>query len=167
MIKTERLKIRPLSLSDDSFILELLNSEGWIKYIGDRKIRTLEEAKSYIIDIINKTSVQYNVIEKLNASIPIGILSFIKRDYLNFPDFGFALLPKYYQNGFAKEASIGYLKDLFNKQPKLNIAAICKSNNEPSIKLLEKIGFNYKYDAEIEGDQLRVYDLIKENFMNV
>jgi RimJ/RimL family protein N-acetyltransferase len=87
----------------------------------------------------------------------------MKRDHLEFPDFGFALLPEFYQKGYAKEASVGYLHNLFAKQPNLSIAAICKRENKPSIQLLEWIGFHYRHDTGNDGDQLSVYELKKEN----
>ena len=153
-------------LSDDQFILELLNSEGWIQYIGDRGVRTTLEAKSYISEILKKTTVQYSVIEKLNSCIPIGILSFMKSDHLDSPDFGFALLPDYYKKGYAKEASIGFLQHLFNEQTKLNVLAICREDNVASITLLEKLGFKYSHKTEDDGIQLLVYDLKRQNVIH-
>ena len=78
--------------TDDKFIFELLNSSDFIKYIGDRNIRTLNDAKLYINKILNNESIEYSVIEKIDSSTPIGILSYIKRDYLDFFDFGVAFV---------------------------------------------------------------------------
>ncbi|MDB3901919.1 N-acetyltransferase, partial [Flavobacteriaceae bacterium] len=63
--------------TDDKFIFELLNSSDFIKYIGDRNIRTLNDAKLYINKILNNESIEYSVIEKIDSSTPIGILSYI------------------------------------------------------------------------------------------
>ena len=108
--------------TDDKFIFELLNSSDFIKYIGDRNIRTLNDAKLYINKILNNESIEYSVIEKIDSSTPIGILSYIKRDYLDFFDFGFALLPNFYKKGYVTEASIAYLKYFFNNKSNLSIA---------------------------------------------
>ena len=53
-LETERLFIRPINLSDKSFILELLNSDGWLKFIGDRKVNNDSAAENNIQNILSK-----------------------------------------------------------------------------------------------------------------
>ena len=160
-IKSKRLTIRPLTKADNQFLLELLNSKGWLDNIGDRGVRTTIQAEKYISVILKKDSLQYMVIEKLDTSIPIGILSFMKRDQIEYPDFGFALLPSYHRQGYALEASIIYLKYLFSNNSKLTIAAICKKENTPSINLLEKIGFTFN-DIHVKDKQTLNLYLLQE-----
>ena len=105
-----------LSSIDNRFIFELFNSEDFIKNIGNRDIKTADDSKSYINKILKNKNIEYNVIEKIDSSTPIGILSYVKRDYLEIHDFGFALLPEYYRNGYALEASNAYLQNLFAKK---------------------------------------------------
>ena len=152
--------------TDDKFIFELLNSSDFIKYIGDRNIRTLKDAKLYINKILNNESIEYSVIEKIDSSTPIGILSYIKRDYLDFFDFGFALLPNFYKKGYVTEASIAYLKYFFNNKSNLSIAAISKNKNKPSIKLLERLEFEFSKEIEYEKEIWKVFILKKEKFIS-
>lgn len=165
-IKTKRLHIRPLCDADYPFILALLNSEGWLENIGDRGVRNEAQAKSYIRDIKANNAVEYKVIETLDKASPIGILSFLKRDHLDYPDFGFALLPTFQRQGYAKEASISYLWHLFTQKPKLTLAAICKVKNSPSIKLLQQLGFTYHEAFQKDGEQLNLYLLKRENLIH-
>ena len=95
IIKTERLIIRPLELADSLFILVLANSEGWLRFIGDRNINSEKEAEAYIVTILNTPKFYYNVILIQGSHEPIGVLSFIHRQNYSYPDFGFALLPKF------------------------------------------------------------------------
>ena len=164
-IFTKRTIIRSIMNSDAEFILQLLNTDNWIRNIGDRGVRTIEDSKSFISKILNTPNFEYNVIEKLNSKQPIGILSFIKRDHFDFPDFGFALLPEFCNKGFAYEASIGYLKNLFSLNLNLKVIAICKNENAPSIKLLENLGFTYSSQVnENLGEKLILYSINKQHF---
>lgn len=164
-IKTPRLNIRSLSSSDNRFIFELLNSEDFIKNIGNRYIKTADEAKSYINKILKNKYIEYNVIEKIDTSTPIGILSYVKRDYLEIHDFGFALLPEYYGNGYALEASNAYLENLFVKKDILKVAAISKNDNKPSLKLLEKLGFEFSREIKYEKELIQVFILSQNKFL--
>jgi RimJ/RimL family protein N-acetyltransferase len=87
------------------------------------------------------------------------VLSFIQRDYLDFPDFGFALLPNYQQKGFALEAASIYLSSLFQTNQYSKIIAICMKENQSSINLLKKLGFKYDHSDIYNGKKLQVYDL--------
>ena len=79
-LETDRLIIRPLSLNDCAFILELLNSKGWIEFIGDRKVFDLNAAQAYINKILEKENFSYNVFEIKETKEPIGIVTFLYRD---------------------------------------------------------------------------------------
>ncbi len=166
MLKSKRLNIRSLSKADHQFMLELLNSKGWIDNIGDRQVKTTIQTEKYISEILKKDSLQYLVIEKLDTSIPIGILSFMKRDQIEYPDFGFALLPSYHRQGYALEASSSYLHHLFSNHSKLTVAAICKKENTRSIQLLEKIGFTFNDILVKDKELLNLYLLQKENLIH-
>src|SRR5215218_9705823 len=90
---TERLLIIPLATSDDSFILELVNTEGWISFIGNRNITSQVEAKAYIQKILENSNCSYWVVKLKEQQQSIGIITYIKRDYLEHHDIGFAFLP--------------------------------------------------------------------------
>jgi RimJ/RimL family protein N-acetyltransferase len=89
----------------------------------------------------------------------------MKRDQMDHPDFGFALLPLYHRHGYALEASKGYLYHLFSTHPKLTVAAICKRENNPSIQLLEKIGFTFNCIMDKDKEPLNLYLLKKEDLI--
>src|SRR5690606_23924723 len=112
MITTKQHFIRPLSASDSLFILELLNTEGWITYIGDRNINSQEDALSYIQNIRENPNAFYWVIVLKETNTAIGLVTLIKRDYLDIRDIGFALLPIYSGQGHALEATKAILNTL-------------------------------------------------------
>lgn len=110
MIKltTARLIIQVLSVEDDQFIFDLLNSPGWLQHIGDRKITDLEAAQAYIHKQIQlNTSPGFGMHKFMLRSTrePAGLCGFLQRDYLDHPDIGFAILPGFMRNGYTREAS--------------------------------------------------------------
>ena len=90
----------------------------------------------------------------------------IKRDYLEFFDFGFALLPDFYKKGYVTDASIAYLKYFFTNKSNLSIAAIIKNKNKPSLKLLERLEFEFSKEIEYEKEIWKVFILKKEKFLS-
>ena len=153
---TNRLTLRKLKKQDCSFILELVNSEGWIKFIGDRNVHTESDSLKYIENILNKDKVKYLVVT-FKDKTQIGIITLIKRDYLEFYDIGFAFLPSYINNGYAFEASKVVLSYIVKSTDFRAILAVTVPANNSSIKLIEKLGLIfYKTDIQ-ENEELSVY----------
>jgi len=150
---TDRLLIEPLQVSDADFIQELVNTNGWLQFIGERNIHTQSAAEAYIDKIIATANTHYWVVRLKTESTALGILTFIKREYLEFHDFGFAFLPQHSRKGYAFEASVVLLSELMNGREK--IQAVTLKENKRSISLLEKLGFTQ--ETVIEKEKLLVY----------
>jgi RimJ/RimL family protein N-acetyltransferase len=147
ILETERLVLRQFTMDDATFIIQPVNTPGWIEFIGDRNIKATEQAKNYLQNGPLK-SYELNgfglyPVELKNEKTPIGMCGIIKRDNLENPDIGFAFLPEFTGRGFAFQianATMKYAKDQL-KLPA--IFAITVSANKTSIKLLEKIGMKF------------------------
>lgn len=158
-VETERLYLRSITKQDAPFIVQLLNSEGWLKYIGDRKINNNIDAENYIDKILDKKEFYYSVFEIKSEKRPVGIVSYLKRDNLDFPDLGFALLPEYQNHGYAYEAAHAYLREIA-KDGRVNvILAIAQSNNTKSKTLLSKLGFVAKKEYLEDNKQMTEFEL--------
>lgn len=145
ILETARLRLREFTIDDTKFIIELLNSPGWLKYIGNRNVTTEEQAKTYLENGPLKSYIENGfglwLVEKKDDDIAIGMCGIIKRDILDHPDIGFAFLPYFNGKGYAYEIAsqtLIYAKDKLNIS---KIAAITVADNGKSIKLLEKTGF--------------------------
>src|SRR5689334_20239774 len=104
ILETERLVLREVDSADDAeFILELLNSPGFIKYIGDRGVRTVEQSKDFIDGRLRKSYTDNGfglyAVELTADGTPLGICGFVKRDGLDHADIGFAFLPQFEKKG--------------------------------------------------------------------
>ena len=156
---TERLTLNELSLNDANFINELVNTREWIKFIGNRNIHTQDEANGYVQKIIENPNINYWVVKLKSQNTSMGIITFIKRDYLEHYDIGFAFLPKYSKNGFAYEATIAVLNDAVNNHNHRQILATTVRENTDSIKLLEKLGLIYEKEIQNDKDLLLIYSV--------
>ncbi len=165
MIQTERLLLRQFTLTDTPFIIELLNTEGWIKYIGNRNVKTAEQARQYLnngpIKSYADNGFGLYMVALQNSQIPIGMCGLIKRDYLSHPDIGYAFLPQYTGQGYAFEAAKTVLQHAFNRLQMEKIFAITLAANAPSVKLLQKLGMQYNgaFTDEKSNEPLERYGI--------
>lgn len=154
---TDRLNLKIITLEDDDFIKSLVNSKGWIENIGDRNIHSKQDALAYIDKILNTENFYYWVARIEEANKPIGIISFLKRSYLENFDIGFAFLPDFNNKGYAYEAASAVLT-MVSKLPEFNIVlATTLFSNESSIKLLTKLGFRFKEEIELDKQKVHIY----------
>jgi RimJ/RimL family protein N-acetyltransferase len=159
--KTARLFLRELTAADNQFIFELVNTPGWLKFIGDRNIKTSEDADKYIQKIITNPDINYRVVTLQDTETSIGLVTFIKRNYLDHHDIGFAFLPAYSKQGYAFEASQEVLNDLLNSGEHATILATTIPENSSSIQLLKKLGFSFSKDINHEGLALQLFSTDK------
>jgi RimJ/RimL family protein N-acetyltransferase len=144
ILRTERLALRRFSNEDTQFIIELLNSPGWLEYIGDKDVRTPVHALNYLqngpIKSYQENGYGLCLVELVQGNVPIGMCGLVRRDYLDCPDIGFAFLPAFGGKGYAYEialATLSYASDVLALE---QVAAITTPRNERSIRLLEKCG---------------------------
>jgi RimJ/RimL family protein N-acetyltransferase len=156
-IQTERLRLQRLDIHDASFIKELLNTEGWIQFIGDRKIQSIEDAVAYINRIKSNPDIIYWVVQLKEDQTSVGIISFIKRYYLEHFDIGFAFLPHHSGKGYAYEAANEVLNKVRISPLHEKVLATTFPQNTKSIQLLQKLGLHFDRELEIEGDKLHIY----------
>ena len=156
LIETQRLILREITESDAEFILDLLNQPSFIKYIGDRNVRSVQQARDYIESRFIKSYREHNfgfyAVELKENNLPIGICGFVKRDSLPEVDIGFAFLSEYERKGYGFESASAVL-DYGRKSLDLKrLLAITSQNNESSVKLLEKLGFKFERLIKLPHD---------------
>jgi len=155
--ETERLRLREFSKDDAPFLLELLNTPQWIKFIGDRNVRTLDAAREYAANRLMSSYHRFGfglyMVELKDTSTPIGMCGLVRREALDDVDLGFAFLPQYTGHGYAREAGTATM-DLARKKVKSKrLVAITMVDNSSSINLLQKLGFNFEKTVNFPGEE--------------
>ncbi len=168
LIETERLVIRELDAERDAaFILDLLNQPSFIKYIGDRGVRTVDESRDFIENRYRQSYRDhgyglYTVALKSeipDPDSPIGICGFVRRPGLDGPDIGFAFLPQFERQGFALESAAAMMRYGDETLGFTEVFAITTLDNTSSIRLLEKLGFSFEKLVTMPGgdEELRLF----------
>ena len=161
VLETERLFLRRMDAGDAEFILALLNEPSFLRYIGDKKVRTVEDAKQYIL---NGPVASYErhgfglcLVELKETHTPIGMCGLLKRNELPDPDIGFAFMPDFWKKGFAFEAAAAVMKDARERLNLPRVLAITNQDNEPSIKLLQKLGLQIERVIKLSTDSVELF----------
>jgi RimJ/RimL family protein N-acetyltransferase len=163
VLETERLVLRWLSTDDAAFILELVNEPSWLKYIGDKGVKTLQDAENYIrkgpVEMYRRLGFGLYLVEIRESNEPIGICGLIKRETLEDVDLGFAFLPKFWGKHYAVESATAAMSYGKNVLGIARIAAITSQDNRPSEQLLEKLGFRFERNVRLStsDDELKLY----------
>jgi RimJ/RimL family protein N-acetyltransferase len=153
ILETKRLELHTLTLADDAFIYELVNSPGWLQYIGDRNIRSLDEARHYIqnvhLEMYQKLGYGLWKVSIKEDHYPIGLCGLLKRDFLDQPDIGFAILPQYYRQGYTLEAGQAVLQFAREALSISSVCAITAPGNKASQQLLTKMGLKFSEESDL------------------
>jgi len=158
---TARTTLRELAATDAPFVLELLNEPSFVRGVGDRGVRTLEQAVAYIDDgpraSYDAHSYGLLLVERRSDHEPLGICGLVRRAALDGPDLGFALLERHTGHGYANEAAAAVLAATKQARPPLGpILAIAAPDNVRSIRLLEALEFRFERVVEITRGESEV-----------
>ncbi len=160
--ETERIVVRQFELSDAPFIVRLLNDDLFIRYIGDKNIRTQEDAINYLktgpMASYKKHGFGLNLVCLKETHTPIGMCGLLKRDELESPDLGYAFLPEDSGKGYARKAAEKTLKTVMKTCSLDKVVAVTLPDNVRSNKLLETIGFSFKETIKLYGTQNNLYE---------
>jgi [ribosomal protein S5]-alanine N-acetyltransferase len=148
VIETERLILRKFTVDDAAFMLEILNTPTWLRFIGDRNVRTLEEAENYLLNGNIRSYREYGfgfyvVVIKETQEL-IGICGIVKREGLEDVDIGFAFFQKFMGKGYGYESASAVLNYALNDLKIKRIVAIVDPENVVSIALIKKIGMQFE-----------------------
>jgi len=148
VLETPRLALRRIAFQDADFMLELLNEPSFLRYVGDRGVRCVDDARRYIETGPMASYARHGfglfLTELKDSRDAIGICGLLKRDSLSHVDVGFALLPRYWSLGYAFEAASAVLEYGRRECALRRILAITSPDNVPSIGLLAKLGFRFE-----------------------
>ena len=158
VLETERLLLCQLSTEDADFILELLNEPSFIRNIGDRGVRTIDDANSYILNgpvaSYAKNGFGLYLVKLKATDESIGMCGLIKRDTLEDVDIGYAFLPRFWSKGYAFESAQAVKEYAKNTIGLNRLVAIVDPENDGSIRVLEKIGLQFEKMVRLSEDDI-------------
>lgn len=165
LIQTERLELVPFVHADAPFILSLVNSPGWLRYIGDRNVHTAEDAVAYLENGPLKSFRDHGFglmrVGLKGSGLPIGMCGLLRRPELDGPDIGFAFLPEYHRQGYALEAARAVVAFAREQLRLSELLAIVQADNAASIGLLRNLGFVFDgvVISGVKKEELELYRL--------
>ncbi|MEY3442727.1 MAG: hypothetical protein RLZZ519_1008 [Bacteroidota bacterium] len=156
IITTARLMLREATVEDAPFFYELLNSETWLAHIGNRGILTIDHAAKYIENSLGRHYAAHGfglwLVALRENGQAIGICGILKRAGLDLPDLGFAFLPAFEGQGFAREAAVATLDFAENQLDIHEVLAITTEANLRSQRLLLATGFVHNGEVILPGE---------------
>lgn len=164
-IETDRLNLRAVTLDDTAIMLAVWNDPAFIRNVADRGIRTVEQAREAIANSALTLFEEFGFgpccISLKSDDSMIGICGLFKRENLDHPDIGFAILPNYCGKGYAGEAAEAVVKYAHEQLALPVLTAIVSPGNRPSIGLIEKLGLGFERMITMPGesDAVRLYSM--------
>lgn len=154
VLETERLRLRWLTADDAPFILELLNDPDWLRHIGDRGVRNLDDARTYIsegpVAMYHEHGCGLYAVDRKVSGATVGLCGVLCRETLDDPDIGFAFLPGHRGRGYAYESALavlGYARSVLGMR---RIVAVVSPHNDASVKLLKRLGLRFERTVRLD-----------------
>jgi len=161
VLETGRLALREFTGADAAFVLRLVNDPAFLRYIGDRGVRTLDDARRYIAEgpVAGYARDGHGLmrVDRKSDGAALGMCGLLKRDALPEPDIGFSFLPEYRSQGYALESARAVMKHARETLGLGRILAITSRDNDPSMRLLDKLGFRFERMIPFGNEELRLF----------
>ena len=152
--ETERLALRKFAPGDAPFVLRLLNEPSFLENIGDKGVRTVQQAARYLADGPMRSYARHGhglyLVALKDSQEPIGMCGILQRDAIADVDLGYAFLPEHWSSGYAFESASAVLRTEGSRFPR--ILAFVSPGNAPSIRLLERLGFAFAGHTKLEPE---------------
>ncbi|HEX8244600.1 MAG TPA: GNAT family N-acetyltransferase [Longimicrobium sp.] len=168
VLETERLHLRHFAVEDAAFALRLLNEPSFLQNIGDRGVRTEEDAVRYLLEGPIRSYQQHghglNLVALKETGEPIGMCGLLRREQLDAVDLGYAFLPEFWSQGYAAESAAAVLEHGRRTLGITRFLAIVQPGNAGSIRVLERLGFTYLRSMQMSpgAAETSLYELAVE-----
>jgi len=161
VVETERLALREFTADDADFVLRIVNEPSFLRYIGDRGVRNLDDARKYIAEgpVAGYARQGHGLmrVDRKSDGVSLGMCGLLKREGLPEPDIGFSFFPEYWSQGYALEAASAVMRHAREMLRIGQILAITTRDNASSMRLLEKLGFRFERMIALGNEELRLF----------
>lgn len=161
ILETERLILRPLDITDAEAMFTMDNNPNVHKYLWQKPTLELSETIK-IIEMVQKQYVE-NKIGRFATILKdsgefIGwtgikfVNDHVENGNTNFYDYGYRLNEKFWNKGYATEASKAWLDYGFDQMNIQIMNAYTHAQNAASNHILQKVGFHFIEEyLDLEG----------------
>ena len=160
VLETDRLLLTRLSYDHCAFVVELVNEPSFKRFIGDKNVQSLEDARRYLsegpVGLYERFGYGMFLVTVKDSGTPAGICGLLKREGFDDPDLGFAFLKRFRKHGYAIESARSVLEHGVNDLGLKRIIAMADPDNEPSVSLLQKLGFAYERKVRMPEDDFDI-----------
>jgi ribosomal-protein-alanine N-acetyltransferase len=160
VLDTARLRLSPVTLDDAPFLVELLNDPGFLRWIGDRGVRTAADVPAYLQNgpwaMYEKHGFGLMRVSLRDSGENVGLCGLLKRDWLTLPDIGFSFLQRHCARGYGRESAGAVIEEAERRLGVRSVGAIVAPDNAASIGLLERLGFAYRHPVTPPGEQREI-----------
>lgn len=147
ILRTERLALREFTEADAPFLVRLLNDPGFLRFVGDRGVRTETDARAYVASGPAASYAAHGFglwrVDRLGDGAPLGMCGLLQRDFLDAPDLGYAFLAEHTGRGYAREAAASTLAHGRESLGIGTVFAFTDGDNDRSVRLLTDLGFRF------------------------
>ena len=163
VLQTARLVLDRFTTDDAEFVLALLNEPSFLRFIGDRGVRTVEDARNYIIEgpvhSYERFGFGLYLVRLRNGGVPIGMCGLLRRETLEDADVGFAFSPAFWGNGYARESAAAVVEYAMRDLGLTRLVAIVSPENRASISVLEDLGLRFEKTTKLtpEGKDIQLF----------
>lgn len=163
VLQTARLVLDRFTTDDAEFVLALLNEPSFLRFIGDRGVRTVEDARNYIIEGPVQSYERFGfglyLVRLRNGGVPIGMCGLLRRETLEDADVGFAFSPAFWGNGYARESAAAVVEYAMRDLGLTRLVAIVSPENRASISVLEDLGLRFEKTTKLtpEGKDIQLF----------
>ncbi|AVR98317.1 GNAT family N-acetyltransferase [Pseudoduganella armeniaca] len=168
VLETPRLVLRTLDTEDAPFYLELVNEPSWLEHIGDKGVRTLDDARAHILagpmQLQRRLGYSLYLVQRRADGVPMGLCGLIRRDTLPDTDIGYALRPAYWGQGYAYEAAAAVLAHARDTLRLPQLYGITSPENGPSNAMLRKLGLQFVELTRL-GEETRLTNVYRIGFV--
>jgi RimJ/RimL family protein N-acetyltransferase len=169
VLETERLIMRRFTADDAAFILQLVNEPAFHRFIGDRNVRSMDDARAYLTVYMLAGYTRYGhgpyIVQLKETSEPVGQCGLLKKEWLQAWDVGYAFLAKHRSRGYALESARAVIRNAHEALGLDRIVAVTTADNASSIRLLDKLGFEFERKVRTpDGEELELFALHRDMF---
>jgi RimJ/RimL family protein N-acetyltransferase len=156
IVATHRTILRELTQDDAAFIHELVNQPSFLANIGDKGVRTIEDAKAFILDGPWRRGQPDGygqfLVELKSDRRPIGVCGLLYRERLDVSDVGCAFMPEFWRQGYAFETATAVMEYGRSVLGVETIVGLTAEHNHASIALLGKLGMTFERMVKMTDD---------------